>query len=78
MQVLTRSETVSKDVLRFLSLNTYPRSRPDQGQRFRKTDFTARVVFAGGTSNGGRAKITIKFDGACCDSFRNVGEEVCE
>ncbi|MDC0660629.1 hypothetical protein N6L27_21705 [Leisingera sp. SS27] len=78
MQVLTPSETVSKDVLRFINLNTYPRSRPDQGQRFRKTDFTARVVFAGGTSNGGRAKITIKFDGACCDSFRNVGEEVCE
>lgn len=78
MQVLSLNETISKNVLRFFSLKTYPRSRPDRGQRFRKTNFTARVVYAGGTSNGGSAKIRIKFDGACCDSFRNVGAEVCE
>ncbi len=77
-QDLSGSVNVSKNVLRFLDLNTYSSTRPDQDQRWRKTDFTVRVVYPGGSSSAGSAKISIKFDGPCCDRFTNTGSETCE
>lgn len=70
--------SVSRDTVRYLPVNSYARADPEGARRFMATSFTARVVYTNGIRGAGRSKISIRFDGDCCDSFSNVGSAQCD
>lgn len=75
---LPANRNVVRDTLTFLDLNTFANARPVGPRRFRSTNLTARVVYETDVAQAGSAQLTFEFEGACCDRFRNNGDEQCQ
>ncbi|MDV4146448.1 hypothetical protein [Shimia sp. FJ5] len=67
-----------KDTFRFLDVERFETTVPDAPARWIETEFELRVVYLTGSAEGGAASVAIDFEGPCCDTFENVGDEICD
>ena len=75
---LTDNGSNTRNLVRTLDLQRFAAARPDAGKRWKANELSVRVVYDNSIANGGAAKIKISFDGACCDTFKSTGGEICE